>query len=274
MKRIFFAVSFFAIFALVSIFNFSCASSSRQNENFYDEILFDADSLKLEIPLCKASDKKNSKKGDTHQIVRHEGYTLCYREKFEQAEWVAYTLDAEKLRKNAARKNNFREDPDVKTYSAQLQDYRHSGYDRGHLAPAADMAYSESAMSESFFMSNISPQAHAFNAGIWLRLEEYVRTLASENEKIFVATGPLFEKDFYETIGLNRVAVPEFFYKAILTLKKGEFKMYAFIVPNESSKEEIWRFRTTVDEIEERTGIDFFWQLDDEIENALEAGKR
>lgn len=228
----------------------------------------------MEIPLCKASEKKNSDKKDTHQIVRHEGYTLCYREKFEQAEWVAYTLDAEKLQKNAARKNNFREDADVKTYSAQLQDYRHSGYDRGHLAPAADMAYSEIAMSESFLMSNISPQVHAFNAGIWLRLEQYVRTLASESEKIFVVTGPLLEKDSYETIGVNRVAVPEFFYKAILVMKSGTFKMFAFIVPNEASKEEIWSFRTTVDEIEERTGIDFFWQLDDELEDALEARKR
>lgn len=268
MKRIFSKAAFFA---LVSILNLSCASSMR-GENFYDEIILNADSHQLEIPLCKAGEK-NSERRDTHQIVRHEGYTLCYREKFEQAEWVAYTLDAEKLQKQASRKNNFREDPDVKTYSAQLEDYRHSGYDRGHLAPAADMAYSEVTMSESFFLSNISPQVHAFNAGIWLRLEEYVRTLASESEKIFVVTGPVLEKDSYETIGVNRVAVPEFFYKAILAFKNGEPKMLAFIVPNEQSKEEIWRFQTTVDEIEARTGIDFFWQLDDEIEDALEAEK-
>ena len=243
-----------------------------RGENFYDEILQNADSIQLEIPLCKAAEK-NSERRDTHQIVQHEGYTLCYREKFEQAEWVAYTLDAEKLQKAASRKNNFREDPDVKTFSAQLEDYRHSGYDRGHLAPAADMAYSESAMSESFLMSNISPQVHAFNAGIWLRLEQYVRMLAGESEKIFVVTGPVLEKDSYETIGVNHVAVPEFFYKAILALKNGELKMFAFIVPNEQSKEEIWHFQTTVDEIEARTGIDFFWQLDDEIENALERRK-
>ena len=268
MKRIF-SRAFFS--ALIFILSFSCASSMR-GENFYDDIFQNADSIQLEIPLCKAAEK-NSERRDTHQIVRHEGYTLCYREKFEQAEWVAYTLDAEKLQKAASRKNNFREDPDVKTFSAQLEDYRHSGYDRGHLAPAADMAYSESAMSESFLMSNISPQVHAFNAGIWLRLEQYVRTLACESEKIFVVTGPILEKDSYETIGVNRVAIPEFFYKAILALKNGELKMFAFIVPNEQSKEEIWHFQTTVDEIEARTGIDFFWQLDDEIENALECRK-
>lgn len=268
MKRIVSLAAFSAFLALASILNCSC-TSLRKSGTVYDELLEDADSIQFEIPLCKAAGN-NSDRRDTHQIVRHEGYALCYREQFEQAEWVAYTLDAEKLQKNASRKNNFREDLDIKTYSAQPQDYRHSGYDRGHLAPAADMAYSESAMSESFFMSNISPQVHAFNAGIWLRLERLVRTLAEENEKVFVVTGPVIEKDSYETIGVNRVAVPEFFYKAILTFKKGTFKMLAFIVPNEASSEDIGRFQTTVDEIEARTGIDFFWQLPDEIEDELE----
>ena len=271
MKRIFSHAAFFIVLEFAFILNFSCASTNK-DKNLHEEFSGEGASLGLEIPLCKAAEK-NSERRDTHQIVRHEGYTLCYREKFEQAEWVAYTLDSEKLQKNASRKNNFREDPEIKTYSAQLEDYRNSGYDRGHLAPAADMAYSEIAMSESFFLSNISPQVHTFNAGIWLRLEQYVRTLAEENEKIFVVTGPILEKESYATIGVNRVAVLEFFYKAILVLKDGEYKMFAFIVPNEQSREEIWHFQTTVDEIEARTGIDFFWQLDDEIETALESQK-
>lgn len=257
--------------AALGIFVIACATANTNKDDveFYTSI---EGTENYEIPKCVVA-RANTEKiphSDSHQIVRHAGYTLCYREKFEQAEWVAYTLDAEKLQKNASRQNDFRPDPLVKTYSAQNDDYRKSGYDRGHLAPAADMAYSQIAMSESFFFSNMTPQDHDFNAGIWNDLEQYLRNVARKNEKLFIATGPILEKDDYPTIGANNVAVPEFFYKVVLIKNSENLKMLAFIIPNEPCKEKFWKFKTTVDEVERRTGIDFFYLLADELENELE----
>ena len=104
------------------------------------------------------------------QIVNHLGYSLSYNEKNEQASWVAYELTADQVRGTVKRKDSFRSDPLIKTGSASLSDYKGSGYDRGHLAPAADMKWSTTAMSESFFMSNMSPQLPGFNRGIWKKL--------------------------------------------------------------------------------------------------------
>ena len=118
----------------------------------------------LELPLCKKNDPD-------HQIRRFDNYTICYRESYEQAEWSAYSLSREQLKKNASRSNDFRPDPQISSESASLADYKGSGFDRGHLTPAADMSFDQKAMSETFFMSNMSPQAPEFNRGIWKDLE-------------------------------------------------------------------------------------------------------
>ena len=110
-----------------------------------------------------------------HQIRAFQYYTLCYRESYEQAEWSAYCLRAFMLQKNAKRTNDFRPDPEILGGSATLADYKRSGYDRGHLTPAGDMVFSREAMSETFYMSNMCPQAAAFNRGIWKDLEDQVR---------------------------------------------------------------------------------------------------
>ena len=110
------------------------------------------------------------------QIVHHANYTLQYNEEHEQASWVAYRLTSHHLQNpSTKRKDNFRSDPKVKTGSATLSDYKGSGYDRGHLAPAADFKWSSTAMSESFYMSNMSPQVPGFNRGIWKKLESKIR---------------------------------------------------------------------------------------------------
>ena len=116
------------------------------------------------------------------EIVKHTAFTLCYSEAHEQAKWVAYHLTAEMCDNSGEeRTNNFRTDPDVKTGSASPEDYKKSGFDRGHLCPAGDMGWSEQTMSESFFMSNMSPQAPSFNRGIWKKLEEQIRVFRKNN---------------------------------------------------------------------------------------------
>ena len=258
---------FIICLAAAALAVFSCVSGQaalervkEQNELFYQNA---AQSQRYELPFC-STDKNR-------QIVQRLGYALCYNEKREQADWVAYTLDASKLEKNAKRTNDFREDCEIATGSAALDDYRRSGYDRGHLAPAGDMAYSPQAMSESFLLSNISPQPHAFNEGVWNSLEQHFRSLAKSHEKLYVATGPVFEKPSYPTIGSNKVAVPEFFYKAALIQDGVEFKMEAYIIPASAEKDNYKKYRVSVDQMEKRTGIDFFYLLDDALENKLEA---
>ena len=116
----------------------------------------------LEVPLCGLNNHQID-----HELRKFQNYSLCYRETYEQAEWSAYCLTSNQLVKNADRTNDFRPDNRISTQSASLADYKGSGYDRGHLTPAADMSFSEQAMSETFYMSNMSPQEPQFNRGIW-----------------------------------------------------------------------------------------------------------
>ena len=196
----------------------------------------------------------------TGQVISHKHYTLSYSEEHEQAEWVAYKLTEDNLRKpRVQREKRFRQDELISTYSAKHNDYSHSGYTRGHLAPAGDMAFSKDAMRESFFMSNMSPQVKEFNGGIWRELEENVRNWAFDNDELYVVTGPVLnQENIIKHIGYNKVSVPNLFYKIILDLKQPEQKSIAFLMPNEKSIKKIDNYIVSIDEIEELTGINFF----------------
>ena len=204
----------------------------------------------------------------TNQIVVHDNYTLSYAEKFEQAEWVAYEL------KNFESGINFKrpffiQDPKVKTQSADWRNYKNSGYDKGHLCAAADMKFSKIAFEETFYTSNISPQMHSFNEGVWNRLEQKTRYWAGKYDGIYVVTGGVLNGKL-KTIGKEQVAVPDYFYKVLLDITNGKYKMIAFLVPHQESNMPLYKFVVSVDEIEKITGIDFFPKLDDTIENHLE----
>lgn len=208
----------------------------------------------------------------TDVVVQHTGYTLCYSEEDEQPYWVAYVLTADEVfADNAQRADNFHEDPSIPTGSATLADYKGSGYDRGHMVPAADLKWSEQAMDDSFFMSNMSPQAGALNRGVWADLESVVRTFAAQNQAICVVTGPVLTDGPYKKIGDNEVSVPNYYFKAILDYTAPEYKAIGFLLANEGSKEELESFAVTIDELEELTGLDFFPRLPDEEEKALES---
>lgn len=169
------------------------------------------------------------------------------------------------------RTDNFRADSTVSTGSASLADYKGSGYDRGHLAPAADMKFSDSAMRESFFMSNMSPQDPSFNRGIWKKLEAIVRQYAYDHQNIFIATGPVLNKESFPTIGPNQVSIPEYYYKVILDYREPEIKAIGFYIPNEKGSSPIEAYAVPIDVIEGLTGINFFSQLPDDVEEILES---
>lgn len=171
----------------------------------------------------------------TKQLIHHSNYSLSYSEVHEQAEWVYYELTAsEASNARYKRTDNFRSDGKVKTGSASLADYKGSGYDRGHLAPAGDMAFSSTAMTESFYMSNMSPQHPSFNRGIWKQLEGLVRAWESEYSTLYIATGAILEPNL-RTIGPNRVSIPRYYYKALLDYDEsnGSYTAIAFILPNQ-----------------------------------------
>ena len=154
--------------------------------------------------------------GKADTIIKRPGYALGYIEKHEQPAWVMYRLTGEQVTTKAARRTNkFKADPDIPTGSATPEDYRNSGFDRGHLAPAADMAYSARTMADSFYMSNMSPQDPQFNRGIWKELEAQVRTFAVAEKEIYVVTGPILPEEKVISIGVSKVTVPYSYYKVI-----------------------------------------------------------
>jgi len=205
-------------------------------------------------------------------IIERPYYTIRYNETHEQAMWVAYKLHADSLsQEKYKRKDDFRKDPRVRTGSATLADYKGSGYDRGHLAPAADFSYDEFALSQSFFMSNMSPQAPSFNRGIWKKLEDQVRDWAMESNEIYIITGPVLENDL-SAIGANNVSIPKYYYKVIIDVQKPEIKAIAFLMANEGSKSPLKEFEVSIDRIEELTNLDFFPALPDQLETYLESG--
>ena len=200
------------------------------------------------------------------EIIKHRAFTLAYNEQHEQAEWVFYYLDSSRITGNHNRTNDFRPDELVSTGSADLNDYRGSGFDRGHLCPAADNKQSLITMSESFLMSNMSPQRPGFNRGIWKQLEEQFRSWALMYKGIYVVTSGILT-DSLKNIGINNVSIPDYYYKIAYSPLNNQ--MIAFVLPNESSSEPLWQYCISVDSVETLTGIDFFKGLHGE--NTLEA---
>jgi len=203
----------------------------------------------------------------TGEIVFHKYYTLSYVEKYELAEWTAYMLNKDLLNKpNVDRFQNFIPDYNVSTRSSFYSDYANSGYIRGHLVPAGDMAFDTVAMRESFYMSNITPQHRAFNNGIWKELEENIRDWTYKSETLYIITGPVLTNPI-TTIGIeNRVTVPSAFYKVIMDYSSPEKKGIAFIIPNELSVRRLEEYMCTIDDVERATGLDFFNEMINDVE--------
>jgi endonuclease G len=231
-------------------------STDSEEPNTTQEII---DYSQLELPAFSKSDA----------IIRHFAYTLCYNETYEQAAWVAYELTSDETIKRYERTNRFLIDGAVRTNSATDKDYKKSGYDRGHLAPAGDMSWSATAMEESFYYSNMSPQEPSFNRGIWKKLEEQVRSWAIELGAIYVVTGPVL-KGQMNSIGQNNVAVPNYYYKVILDNSGSSPKAIGFIMRNTGSKASLAQYAVSIDSVENFTGIDFFPGLADKTEQKVE----
>lgn len=204
------------------------------------------------------------------QIVDREGYALGFYRDWHNAVWVQYRLTATEVGTViCGRSDDFREDSEV-IGCATLLDYARSGYDRGHLAPSADMRWDRRVQSESFFMSNMTPQHPNLNRGVWADLEREVRRYALREGTVVIATGPVFFGKEAKYIG-NRVLVPDACYKVIYDETEPR-KMIGFIIPNRKCPRDFYLYAVTVDEVERITGLDFFCAVEgaDMLEASLD----
>jgi len=207
-------------------------------------------------------------KSTTGEVVERQYYTVSYNEFYEQSEWVAYDLNPEMILGPQKRTGRFKKDPLVSTQTAHPNDYRGSGYDRGHLAPAGDMKLNYKSMIDSFYMSNVSPQAPGFNRGTWRTLENLVRKWVLDNDcDCFVMTGPVLTADLKNIPGTT-IAIAKFFYKIVYNRETEE--VLSFLLPAKKVKFDPIKYATPIDDIEELTGIDFLPHLDDETERVVE----
>lgn len=218
----------------------------------------------IEMPAVHAQDS----------IIRHTGYTSNFNTQRMIPNWVAYELTSAELNGQVRRPSNspFQPDPDFMGPQPDRSDYSYSGWDKGHMAPAADMKWSDMSMYESFYFINVCPQDHDFNAGDWEKLEEKARSIARQNGTLWVTVGPIITESQYGTLGENHVVIPDAFFKAFLMRNaKGEWKSIAFVMPNESTHHALGNYALTVNDLEETTGIDLFTNLEDDIEEQVES---
>ena len=243
----------------------SMASQKQEQEDVAEEKP-DGLNLKLEIPVATTPQDEI--------ILKRYAYTLSYNEKMKNPNWVAWELTRKETYGNEERKDKFVPDPDLSGARAVSSDYTRTGYDRGHMAPAADMKWSAKAMEQSFYMSNICPQNQKLNRGDWNDLEDACRGWAKKYGTVHIACGPIYDKKRPKRIGTNKVAVPDRFFKVVLIYNRKDPMALGFIFPNIAHSQDLDLYQVSVDSIEQVTGLDFFSKLPDSIENRIEAEVR
>ncbi|MBR5118569.1 MAG: DNA/RNA non-specific endonuclease [Muribaculaceae bacterium] len=209
-------------------------------------------------------------RGLSNTVVKYKGYTAHFNKNLHIPNCVVYEITASEARGRREREGDFERDKNV-TGCPNWWDYRDSGYDRGHMAPAGDMKWDEQAMNETFYLTNICPQDDELNAGLWNDLEVKVREWAKRDKSLIVITGPIVDNN-PKTIGQDMdIAVPEAFFKVVLATKTQPMKAIAFICPNRACGGSLNKYAVSIDEVEKRTGMNFFNALPDDMEDKLES---
>ena len=206
----------------------------------------------------------------SEQILKRSAYILSYNKDTKCPNWVAWHLTAEHVDGDVPRDNSYYEDEEVPNPRATYEDYRGSGWSKGHMCPAGDNKWSELAMRESNLLTNICPQDRSLNSGVWNKIEQDCRRWAKKYGDVYIVCGPIFLNREHETFGRNKVVVPEAFFKVILCLQ-GKPKAIGFVIRNNDGKKKRDQFINTVDDVERITGFDFFPSLPDDVEDSVEA---
>lgn len=204
------------------------------------------------------------------ELVYYKGMTVSFNRRLHIPNWVAWELTALETGGDANRSEKFFCDESVPG-CPDSWDYSYSGYDRGHMAPAGDMKWDEEAMRQTFYLTNICPQAPELNRGTWKSLEEKCRVRAKNDSAIIIICGPILTDSITEYIGDSRVAVPKRFFKVVLSPYRDEPVAIGFIMPNAKVVGGMQPAAVSIDEVELATGHDFFSILNDDEENRLES---
>ncbi|MFN7920228.1 MAG: DNA/RNA non-specific endonuclease [Bryobacteraceae bacterium] len=204
------------------------------------------------------------------ELAIRSAFVLCHSGSLRVPMWTAYEITPERLNGQAQRPRHFRRDRALAQPGASDADYRNSGLSRGHMVPAADVAWSEEALRDSFLLSNAVPQNAALNSGKWRVLEGAVRKLAAGADFVLVFTGPVFCPDDAR-IGVNQVAVPCQLFKVAVAGRGQALHTFAAILPNDHNPAEpLAHFACSIAEVERRTGLDFLGALSGAEQAALE----
>ena len=208
--------------------------------------------------------------GVSEQIIRKTSYIVSYNKNTKIPNWVAWHLTAPHTDGPISRMSNFYEEESVATPRATLEDYRGSGWSRGHMCPAGDNKWDETAMYESFSLVNVCPQNANLNSGLWNSIEIDCRRWARQFGDVYIVCGPVFLNREHETIGTNEVFVPEAFFKVVLCLN-GTPKAFGVICRNTDGNRKRDLYYNSIDQMERITGYDFFPALSDELEDSIES---
>ncbi len=237
----------------------------------------------IELPSFRPETRYGMPTADRYLFNRQ--YIVGYSYLFRQARWAMELIDSDTMKTEEPeleRLDNFREDPRIpEVFRSTKEDYQGSGYDRGHLISSADRMQKTVVNSETFLLSNMSPQKPGFNRGIWSTLEDAVRKLAQQEKivEVYAVCGPLFKiGEPIEVIGNNKVVVPHAFFKSVLAEegKSGRLTIWTFDIPNaEDIDEDLPSFLLPTDQVESRAGLNLWDRLRGEKidESEAEAGK-
>lgn len=198
------------------------------------------------------------------------GFFVSFNPAHHLPNYVSWTLTPAEAAGTGKRVSKFRTDNDVYG-SATPADYKGSGFDRGHMAPAADMKWSEEAMSDCHYMTNMCPQDHSLNGGVWNTLENNCRVWTRRDSDLVIICGPVLSDELPRAIGAQSVSVPERFFKVVYAPYANPPRAIGFVMPNSAVNERLEDMAVTVDRVEEITGYDFFSELPDEIESEIES---
>lgn len=222
----------------------------------------EADSDHFEIP-APLTDRPE-------QLLVRKAYTVSYNKTMRQPNWVAWHLTKDHTKGSFKRDGvKFQADDDVPEPRADDWDYYGSGYDRGHMCPAGDNKWDATAMRETFLLSNICPQNHLLNKNGWNDLEIQCRKWAQHYGSIYIVCGPIFHTGTHKTIGKNKVAVPDAFFKVVMRFGDRPAAI-AFIYKNEDGSRSMDDYVNTLAQVERITGIRFRVNLPDVVRNEFE----
>lgn len=221
-------------------------------------------------PLALSEGMELPSYGDNEDIVRHLGYTASYNHTTLCPDWVAWTLTAEEANGQMEGQYSFSRDPDVQFPKASREDYSGSGWDKGHMAPRADMKWSAKALEESFFFTNVCPQDHEMNSQAWRKIEELTRRLARRYGAVYVVCGPVYTDYRHGTIGAAGVQVPDAFFKALAVNTDKGMQTVGFLVDNDPQSFSPSHYAVSVDSVEVVIGRNLFPKVDEAAESTYD----